>query len=227
MDDQSNLIARRTALERLSAELTEDLLRRLVAYCAVKASRRWWYGLRSASGASMVGGHKPEDIVQIVVLKTIRGIQEGPGIGRRIWDGDRDLFDYFTSQIDSEISNLGESWTNRKVRRSTQLADGSGRSEAAFLDTVVSHTEDTPETMALRCEEEQRADEFLSGFLDSLDGDDGLLIAVIGEIVDGAQKPAEIADALQVSVQEIYRAKKRLKRRFEAYRGVQVEIGVN
>ena len=137
------------------------------------------------------------------------------------------MFDYFTSQIDSEISNLGESWTNRKVRRSTQLADGSGRSEAAFLDTVVSHTEDTPETMALRCEEEQRADEFLSGFLDSLDGDDGLLIAVIGEIVDGAQKPAEIADALQVSVQEIYRAKKRLKRRFEAYRGVQVEIGVN
>ena len=137
------------------------------------------------------------------------------------------MFDYFTSQIDSELSNLGKSWTNRMVRRFTELADRTGTSEDTFLDSVMSDMGESPETRALRGEEEQRADQFLSGFLDYLDGDDDLLVAVLGEIVDGAQRPAEIADALQLQVQEIYRAKKRLKRRFDAYLRAQVEIGVN
>ena len=174
----------------------------------------------------MASGYSPEDVVQNVVLKTIRGIQEGPGRGRRIWDGDRDLFDYFTSQIDSEISNLGESWTNRTVRRSMDMAHRLATTEDAFLDRVVSPTEESPETIWVLREEEQRADKFVSGFLDSLDGDD-VLVAVVGEIIDGAQRPAEIAEVLQLPVQEVYRAKKRLKRRLEAYRSLQLKIGVN
>ena len=226
MDDPNDLVARRTVQDRLSAGLTGELLQRLAGYCALKVSRRPWYGVWSDLGASMVGGHRPEDIVQIVILKTIQGIQEGPGRGRRVWDGRRDLFDYFTSQIDSEISNLGRSWANRKVRRSTQTAERFGIGEQAFQDSVMGGEEYSPETTALCVEEEQLADEFVGGFLDSLGDDEELLVAVVGEILDGARKPSEVAEALRLPVQEVYNARKRLKRKLEDYCG-RVETGVN
>ena len=206
MDDPNDLVARRTVQDRLSAGLTGELLQRLAGYCALKVSRRPWYGVWSDLGASMVGGHRPEDVVQIVILKTIQGIQEGPGRGRRVWDGRRDLFDYFTSQIDSEISNLSQSWANRKVRRSTQTAERLGISAQALQESVTG--EDSPETIALRDEEEQLADEFVSGFLDSLGDDEELLVTVVGEIIAGARKPSEVAEALQLPVQEVYNARK-------------------
>ena len=214
MDHPNDLSTRRTVHDRLSAELTRDLLERLAGY-TVKASRRWWYGLEP--GSPIVGGHTPEDILQLVILKTIRGIQEGPGRGRRLWDGERDLFDYFTSQIDSEISNLVRSWANRKVERSSQTAERRGIGEEAFLDTVVGEGKENPETLALRSEEERLSDEFVGGFLDFLGRDEELLVAIVGEIIDGARKPAEIAEALELPPERVYSVRKRLRRRLTAY----------
>ena len=201
------------------------MLERLTAYCLIRAARHAWYGLKPSRGLPIVGGHEPKDIVQIVALKTVAGIEEGPGKGRRVWDGKRDLFDYLKSQIDSEISNLARSWTNRRTQRSSQAADRLGKSEARFLDGIVRSRQECPETLALRNEQEQHADDFVSGFLDFLGSEDELLVTVVGEVIDGARKPSQIADALGVPVQQVYSARKRLKRRLDAYSNSRAKKG--
>lgn len=204
-------------LDKLGCELTRDLVARLVAYCAMKASRRPWYGLLAGEDPSMAEGQKAADIVQIVIMKTIAGAREGRGRGRRIWDGSRDLYDFLTSQIDSELSNLGRGWINQRFRIASRLEktfeDGQREN---YYDTVPDESRENPEKIALRTELESRADEFVSGFLDEIEDDD-FSIAVVEQIVDGVRKPREIAEALGVQVDEVYKARKRLRRRLDAY----------
>jgi len=204
-------------LDKLGCELTRDLVGRLVAYCAMKASRRRWYGLLAGEDPPMAKGQKAEDIVQTVIMKTIAGATDGRGQGRRIWDGSRDLYDFLTSQIDSELSNLGRSWVNQRFRIASRLEktfeDGQREN---YYDTVPDESRENPEETALRTELESSADEFVSGFLDEIEDDD-FLIAVVEQILDGLRKPREIAEALGVQVDEVYTARKRLRRRLDAY----------
>lgn len=165
----------------------------------------------------MAGGQKAEDIVETVILKTIAGATEGRGRGRRIWDGSRDLYDFLTSQVDSELSNLGRSWVNQRFQIASRLdktfEDGQREN---YFDTVADESSESPEETALRSELERSADEFVSGFLDEIEDDD-FLVAVVEQILDGVRKPREIAAALGVPVDEVYKARKRLRRRIDAY----------
>jgi len=61
------LTAEQGILDKLQCELTQELVDRLVAYCAMKASRRPWYGMLVAEDPSMAQGQKPEDIVQTAI----------------------------------------------------------------------------------------------------------------------------------------------------------------
>ncbi len=221
-------------LEKLRVELKDDLVNRLVAYCHAKAKRRPWYGLLLTSEASMAEGHLPEDIVQTAITKTLDAAMRGPGKNRRVWDGIRDLYDHLTSQIDSELSNLGNGWVNRKFRRATQMAEVE---DGAYFDGVKDSTAtssppgptstmiwkasstETPETIVLDRQVEARADEFVCGLIDFL-GEDDFLIRIVQEVLDGARKPAEIAKALDVKADAIYKARKRLQRRLEEYQTV-------
>lgn len=209
-------------LDRLDAELTEAFVERLVAYCDMKARRRPWYGV-FASGLSMAEGHGPEDIVQTVITKTLEGCLKGSGKHRRVWDGRRDLYDHLTSAIDSELSNLGKGWVNDHFRRAAQMemVSEEGHKES-FLDGVADETAETPEEISLSDEVEAQADAFVCGFIDKL-GDDDFLVAVVQEILDGARKPAEFANALDVQVAEVYKARKRLQRRLDDYRAERAE----
>lgn len=204
-------------LDKLNDELTDDLVKRLVAYCDMRAKRRPWYGLLLAE-ASMAEGHKPVDIVQTAITKTLDATIKGPGKHRRVWDGRRDLYDHLTSAIDSELSNLGNGWVNARFRRATQMPGVSeeGHSEN-FFDGVADSTAETPEEIALADEVEAQADSFVCGAIEIL-GEDDFLISVVQEILDGARKPAEIAKALGVRVEEIYKARKRLRNRLDDYR---------
>lgn len=210
-------------LKKLDVGLTEELVARLVGYCHMKAARRPWYGTLLEGNVTMAEGHEPLDIVQRVIEKTIEGATCGPGKGRRIWDGRRELYDYLTSQIDSELSNLGISWVNRNFRVASRLekVTDEGHREA-FYESLVDREANDPQDLVLNAEAERAADEFVSGFLDSLEGDP-LLTTIVGEILDGAQKPREIAQSLGVEAEDVYKARKRLQRRFDNYRASRVE----
>ncbi len=91
-----------------------------------------------------------------------------------------------------------------------------GRRENYF-DCVTDETVDCPEENLLSKEAETYADQFLWGFIDFL-GDDEFLVAVVEQIIDGTQKPGEIAFALGVPTDKIYAARKRLQRRLVDYR---------
>lgn len=218
------MTANQGILEALQNELTKELVGRLVAYCAMKAARRLWYGLLVREDPSLAEGQQSEDIVQTVIAKTIAGAVDGPGKGRRIWDGRRTLYDYFTSQIDSELNNLGRSWVNQKFRRASQMEriSDDGHQES-FFESVADEKTENPEEIALREEVEAAADDFVSGFLDVL-GDDDFLVAVVGQIIDGVRKPREIAAALNVRVDEVYKARKRLRRRLGDYYAARLDI---
>ena len=205
-------------LARLEEELTPDLVARATVYADQKCKWRRWYGLSIGPGAPMAGGHTPEDIVQTAIVRTIDAAARGPGKHRRVWDGERPLFDHLTSVIDSEISNLTNSWINRSVRRGSQMSRVSDEGqEEEFFDTVAAKNDLTPAEVVLSQEAEQHAEEFLFGFVDSLDGDE-LLTSIVELIVDGVRRPREIAAELGVPVTEIYSARKRLNRRLAAFR---------
>jgi len=93
-----------------------------------------------------------------------------------------------------------------------------------FYDTVADEATENPEEIALREEVETRADKFVAGFLDEL-GDDDFLVGVVEQLIDGLEKPRELAAALGVQVQEVYKARKRLSRRLDDYRSVRLNIG--
>lgn len=201
-------------LEKLETELTLDLVHRLVGYADMKARRLPWYGLLVGTEQSLAEGHQPEDIVQMAITKTLRGTLEGPGKGRRVWDGKRDLFDHLTSAVDSELSNLGNGWVNQHFLRADSSATASGEGGETRLSERTPKSVENPEEVALSNEVEAQSDAFVCRLLTEI-GDDDLLARVVEQILDGARRPAEIAAALGVPVDEVYKARKRLRRRVE------------
>jgi len=102
------------------------------------------------------------------------------------------------------------------MRREPESEDGN----QSFFDGVADTSLSTPEDIVLKAELEAAADELVGAFIDSLEDD--LLVEVVGEIVDGARKPKEIAESLAVEITKVYNARKRLRRRLADFLDAQV-----
>lgn len=199
-------------LKKLRDHLSEEgFVKRLGAYCRSKTVGRAWYGQSQKGTVSMAAGNTPEDIVHQAISKTIEGAKTGEG---RIWDGERDLFDYLTSVIDSELSNLQRSATNRRLVRAGTL--GSDDPADDFLSQVRDQQAQSGEDEMLAAEKEEEANAFVGDFIDSLQGDD-FLEGIVGCLIDG-MKPREIAEELNVPIKDVYNAKKRIANRLEKFR---------
>ena len=170
---------------------------RLLRHAENKIQRRRW---RGSFGGVPPGGIEAHDVVHTVIEKVLSGI--------RRWDPNSqpDLFGYLRAAVDSEISNLVRSYENRRLQ-------SEGTVPASTFEQI---DESTPESALLAKEREAQSDVFITGFLDSLNGEPNLQKLVMA-FVDGMTKRSEIAEHLGVSVEEIDSQRKKLRRRLEDY----------
>lgn len=186
--------------ELLEEQLTEEMMKRLMAHAVRKAARLYWRGIRDGP---MPGGDEANDVVMKAIMK--------------VWDGKRnwnqeehpDLFLYLRSVVDSDINNLAESEANRRWQRELPDPD-TERQPAGLVQT-------SPDEEALASEEEERSDRFFFGFHEYLN-DEPDLQAILDCLFDGVVKPRKIAEKLSINRSEIYNARKRLRQRLESYR---------
>jgi DNA-directed RNA polymerase specialized sigma24 family protein len=161
-------------------------------------------------------GHMPSgNEAADVVLEAIEDVLAGT----RAWNPSTqpDLFAHLRSIVDSKLSHLVESKANRSIRSEATL---STKDDDEHLTTLVAQFPDSapsPDQTVLQAEEEQLAEEFFWGFFEYLK-DEPLLQKVSECIVDGINKPAEIAARLEVPPKEVYNVRKRLQRRLAEYR---------
>jgi hypothetical protein len=194
----------RTQLEQHS---WEETIPRLELYALKKARRLYWQGIMDGN---MPTGQEAADIV----LEAIEDILTG----KRSWapTTQPDLFAHLKSIIDSKLSHLAKSWTNRHVRAESALsaeddnAIGNPSPLMQFPDPAPA-----PAETVLRAEEERVAEEFFRGFYEYLH-EEPLLQQVIGCIVDDL-KPSDMAAHLGVPPKEISNRRKKLQRRLVDY----------
>ena len=186
----------------LEEQLTEEMLKRLMAHAVRKANRLSWRGIL---GGPMPGGDEAKD----VVINAIKKTWTGPGN----WNPQEqpDLFLYLKGVVDSDINNLVNSWANRNLL--LDLPDPSTQRQPAAL-VVASLAEDES-----RRDEERRSDEFFWGLYEYLKKEPDLQ-RILDCLFEGIVKPRKIASKLDVNAKEIYNARKRLRRRLEDYRKV-------
>lgn len=130
--------------------------------------------------------------------------------GRRVWDAshDPDLLDWLRDVIDSKVSHLVECKENRVLRRF--LAD-MDETENAAVSRGTANTQRLPDQTLVEAEDVAALCESIRV---ELAGDD-VAFPLFRCCVDGISKPAEMAVILQLLVQTIYDAQKRLRRGVE------------
>jgi hypothetical protein len=185
----------------------DETIKRLLYYTLYQVRARTWRGIR---GGSMPGGREAEDIVSQAVEDILAG--------RRAWDPARypDLFVYLRSIVDSKLSHLGTSAENwRMLAAFPPLENGypwttGGRKQPC--DSAAS-----PPEVLIQAEEERLAEALLQGFANSL-VEEPLLQGIVRCILDGIDKPAAIASRVGVTIERVYSARRRLQRKWHAYR---------
>jgi hypothetical protein len=178
-----------------------------VYYALGKARRLYWRGIKDGT---MPDGNEAIDIVDQAIEDVLSG--------RRAWHPTKQpaLFAHLRSTVDSKLSHLVKSKENRRVRAISPPTDDGNPSEPSLPrrpgDTAVS-----PPDILMQAEEERLAEEFFWGFYELLDGEP-ILQKIVECIVDGIDKPAEVAAQVGVPRREIYNARKTLQRRLSDYR---------
>lgn len=189
-------------LQLLSAHQWQESIERLVLYATYKMRRRVW---RSVLNGNPPDGIEANDIVSIVIEKTFSGT--------RNWNPcvHPDLYKWLESQVDSEISNLLNTTSNRKQLSGSTLPDPS------ILDGI---DYATPENEIIKKEQEDESTDFFLGLLEYVN-DDPTLYKIVDSFladIDGITKRSELARIVGISVTDLDACKKRLARRIDAYR---------
>lgn len=184
----------------------EETIPRLELYTLRKARRHYWQGMMDGN---MPSGNEAAD----VVLEAIEDVLAG----KRSWDPltQPDLFAHLRSIVDSKLSHLVESKANLSIRSESTLS--AGDDHPTSLLAQLPDSTPSPDQILLHAEEEQRAEAFFWGFYEHLK-EEPLLQKVIECIVDGIDKPADVAAHLGVPPKEMYNMRKRLQRRLAEYR---------
>jgi hypothetical protein len=125
--------------------------------------------------------------------------------------------------VDSLLNQLAESKDNTllTVTPEPDSADApaweSGSSQSDPTTDWLVPARHSPETVMLEKERTRLENRALDLLIDEC-SDDQLLLKVLEAKIDGNDKPAEIAKAVGISIQEMYNATKRLDRKLEKVR---------
>lgn len=187
----------------MSEEVAQELLRqpwddigkRLLLYTARKMRGKTWMGVR---GGDPTGAYEAQDYVDKVIEKLLTG--------ERNWDPKKDsnLFQWLTAQIDSEISNALTSLRNKRAAPASWAAEQPDNQ--------------TPESLYLEKEQQKEAEEILLGFYEFLEDEPDLQEVVGACILEGITKRSEVIEHCGIKSSEYDSRRKRLARRFEAYK---------
>ena len=184
----------------------EDTLPRLLLFSLRRIRRITWHG---AKGECPPAGKMAEDFVMSVIEKVFSG--------QRKWDPQAypDLLKYLFGVIHSDINHLAESIENRSVMRPESQLKSTEEDKERAIEKFPSQTL-SQEKILLGAEKQEKAEEFLFGFIDFL-GDEQKLIDLVECIMDDFVRPKDIARKMQVEIKDINNMKKRMQRRLRDY----------
>ncbi len=172
-------------LDLLKNQDWETIILNLTAYAVYKVQRLSW----QTGKDSLPGGRQAEDLAFDAIEKVYKG--------ERSWDPTKQpvLLTYLKSVVDSLVSHLVES-TEHKQRQ--QIGD---EAENGVFDPP-----DQQSPMAL---DELFAADLMGRLWDKVKGDEDVEL-VLCCIEDEMSKPQDISAALQIPIERIYKAKKKL-----------------
>ena len=203
------------AVSEISTEKWKDIALELGRYAlSVSRKLRW----RTQNPVELPGG----ETVDSIVSKSIEKLFSGD----RHWDPDKepDVKQYLMGVIDSLLNHLADSKENTLITVTPEPGStdapawesGSPKRDPA-ADWLVP-ARPSPEALVLKQERAHLEDRALDLLIDEC-ADDEILINVLEAMMDGHEKPAEIAKAKGMSIKEVYNATKRLDRKLENVRG--------
>src|ERR1041384_6800201 len=188
----------RSFIQALEQVDLDRLTLRLDLYTHRRLARMFW---RGETNGPIPGGWEPKDFVQAAFNKALAGV--------RVWKSSNgSVFDFLKDIISSDISNLATKSENRNEYRVPEAESEAATagfvsarelkgSRAEWPDTDSSHDDELHHLLARAGENE-------------LDQKVVKCVLEQGISVSGA-----IASELKVPVSEIYKSKKRLRRRFQ------------
>lgn len=190
--------------EKIGRELDDELIFRLIAYARFKASKIHWQGM---IGNPMPKGLTPKDVVSDAIKKTYSG--------ERQWNPEKEpsLFKFLCSVIDSSINHIAN-WKENTNTQSESLISNSHMEKSPLLS--IPHNDPSPESVLINSEEDKKIDNFLWGFHSFLD-ESSELQTYLECVIDGLEKPREIAEAMGIKTKEVNNLKKRMKRKLIFY----------
>jgi hypothetical protein len=202
------------AISEISDEEWQQIILDLGWY-AVSVSRRLRW--RTKNPIDLPRGETVDSIVSKALEKLFSGDRE--------WHPkqDPDIKRYLMGVVDSLLNHLAESKDNTLLTRTPEpdSADApaweSGSSERDPATDWLVPARHSPETEMLEEERTRLENRALELLIDEC-SDDQLLLKVLEAKMDGHDKPAEIAKAVGISIQEMYNATKRLDRKLEKVR---------
>lgn len=185
-------------IQDLSGDNLLKLLKRLTLYADRKLVRLRWRGIQ---GGAPPRGIQAEDLAAEAITRVIEG--------KRAWDQQEqpDVLQFLKGIVDSLVSQLVNSFDNRRTRRLGPTGVGE---EGSAAPTFAGRELDPAQFVADR----EAAERFRAPILKALEGD-----AVASQVFECLEaditKPSEIAEYLGISVTDINNAQKRLWRKVE------------
>jgi hypothetical protein len=215
----------REALRQLDDEQWGRLIKELGRYAlSVSRNKRW----RTKNPFELPGGETTQSIVSKVIKMVLKGaldkeVDESrtlPGVRRWNPQKDPDLKKYLMNAIKSVLNHLAVSAENTMFEAfPNEGAEGTSNWELASRKKSpetewLARPTVNPQEELLAKEEAAFNDHALQMLMQAAsdDNDTGLL-KVINAMRDGHGKPAGIAKAAQLSVEDVYNAMKRLDRK--------------
>lgn len=183
-----------------------DTMPRLLKFAISRIRRLSWYGKR---GGEVAISRMAQDFVMDAIAKVYAG--------ERKWNPETcpDLLKYLIWVIHSDTNHAAQSSENKSTIERDDKDEFIKQEMEKFLEQMQQFIP-LPGDYLLKEEQRQQDEEYLSGFIDFLD-DDRPLVGIVECIMDGIEKPRDMATKLGVGVQEIYHMKKRLRRRLKEY----------
>lgn len=186
--------------EALDETSLDELLIRLGLYTHKRLARMFW---RGNGQGPIPGGWEPADFIHAAFMKALSK--------ERTWKSSEcSLFDFLKGIISSDISNRALKSENRVESRIATESVEAGKNVviATQLPTKGSEWPD----VGLRQEQEQ---EHILERVGANELDQAVVRCVLGQ---GLSVAAEIAAELNVPVNDVYKSKKRLRRKFQYLR---------
>jgi len=196
-----------TKLQRIHAEVTQEMWDRLLVYAQGKTKVLTWHGVL---GGEPSGGDTAHDFVQQALVRTVNGAHgsEGSDEGMRNWNPEKcSLETHLRGCIDSLVNHAASKPANKNGVRERKLVAEDAPEGASGFDGFAGNF------VAPDSEEHERLrEERLMTFLDHL-SDDRPVQQLFELIYDGFKKRAVQAEKLNLPVTQIDALKKRLDTR--------------